>query len=433
MNRIKTLVWPNFTNVILLVPAILLYFFSNELTLVTLNSLMFNKICALKFNETICQNLKAYSNQSYFNEVEEAASLNNILMNLCFLIPAIVSLLMLISISDKTIDYRIPLFISVSGSMIQSLICIFSTFNNEQITIYLIYLAQIMNGILGGGSLCFISSCFSYVSIRPQAKQKALRITHDDNELEYNLTSIEQNSSQSQYNDRSIKYSICEACILIGQFFGSFSSGYLIDRKKDLENYTKVYIICTLVHFVIIIYLSLIFYFCMKVNNKSQENRESLVQNSEFESDDNMDSISPTRHTQTKCSICLSKIRIKISTIYEVAGVLIKKREKNYKYIINSLFLLYFLAASNSIGIMSIQYLYLIKEPISLTSTEYGMFKAANTFCKSISLLIILPILKRKFNVHDLILLLGGLSSEFITLIIFAVASIATNLIWIGK
>ena len=113
--------------------------------------------------------------------------------------------------------------------------------------------------------------------------------------------------------------------------------------------------------------------------------------------------------------------------------LLSKRRERNARFQINSLLVLYFFGASISLGIVSLQYLYLVKKPISLLQTEYGIFKAMNTLFRAIALLIVLPVLKSYFQLPDYVLFILGLISELLNLVVFFVASFYAQIIWIGK
>lgn len=84
-------------------------------------------------------------------------------------------------------------------------------------------------------------------------------------------------------------------------------------------------------------------------------------------------------------------------------------------------------------GIMSLQYQYLIKRPIHMSQVDYGYFKAANTACRAIALLVVLPLLKRLFHTPDYVLFLLGFTSEFLNLVVFSVAYFVKLVIWFGK
>jgi len=111
--------------------------------------------------------------------------------------------------ADKKLNYQIPLLVSVAGSILNAGILIFATDLDGDVCFRLMLIAQVLGGIFGGGSLCFISSCFSHISIYEESV--------DSQRQEVTVTAEVENS-----NSRSIRFSLCEASLLIGQFLGWF-------------------------------------------------------------------------------------------------------------------------------------------------------------------------------------------------------------------
>lgn len=417
----------NYASVFLICPALFSYIFSNEVNIISLYGLVYRKLCLSKFNQTICDNIHDYKN--YSNEIQEISSQKMIYLNISFLIPAIFSIIQLASIGDRKLNYQLPLLVSVIGSIGQSLICYFSVEPDTDLSLNLLFFSQFLNGICGGGSLAFISSCFSHISLYEKQNSPV------------------DNSANGSFNDkinknRSIRYSICESSLLIGQFLGSFSSGYIIGNKRNLSNFKNAYIISFSIYVFVLVYTIVMFQY-LKRKQSSNSNTLSLS-NPVFES--------VSEYTNSQRSLISSseaEINFKPPTtikqkvfknmkkqfifIPESWSLLTKKRPYNARFQILSLLLLYFLGASISLGIVSLQYLYLIKKPISLTQIDYGIFKAINTLFRAFSLLIILPILKNKFSISENVLYILGLTSELLNLVVFSLASVFKYAIWIGN
>lgn len=138
--------------------------------------------------------------------------------------------------------------------------------------------------------------------------------------------------------------------------------------------------------------------------------------------------------TMTFCQNLLNLINFKqeITFFKDTFKLLTKKRDNNARTLLHLLFGAYFVGSTVSMGISSIQYLYLVKKPIYFTQTEYGLFKALNILFRTISLLIILPVLKH-FNFPDYYLIIFSISSELLNLVFYSVASFLNYLIWFGK
>ena len=197
---------------------------------------------------------------------------------------------------------------------------------------------------------------------------------------------------------------------------GSLLSGYLIGNKTELFGFKKTFIVSFSIYLFVFIYVLCMFRFCSK--------RFKLVSDQkEHEQED----------TQTKKNSCQVLLKNEIAFFTDAFKILSKKREANARFHIISLLIVYFIGASVSLGLSSIQYLYLVKNgSVQMSQINYGYFKALNTLTRAVSLLVILPILKY-YSVPDYWFYLIGITSELLNLIVFASASLFSSLIWIGK
>lgn len=239
----------------------------------------------------------------------------------------------------------------------------------------------------------------------------------------------------SSSSHRSIRYSICESCLLLGQFLGSLLSGYLIGNKLNLANFERVYIISFGIYAVVLLYTLVMFRYLKWRKARSQPLNAGLM--SLNTSDYLDDEVTPPTPSQVTVTPAASRSRLvfvknQFRFVIDTWRLLSKPRPNNSRFLIISLLLLFFLGCSISMGIMSLQYLYLIKKPIEMSQVDYGYFKALNTFCRAVALLVVLPLLKRLFKAPDYVLFLLGLTSEFLNLVVFSVAFFFKYIIWIG-
>lgn len=411
----------NFYHVLLICPAIVLYIYSNSLNLISLQSLVNRRICLFTYNQTVCDNLKNYTH--YADDIQQMSSQTMIYLDVCFLVPAILSILFMASVGDRRLDYERPLHVSIAGSLLQSFVCIFASLADMDHTasLSLLYAAQFVNGLLGGGSLCFISSCFSHISM--------MHVNNNNNQNDNG------EDSKKQQQNRSIKYSICEAFILIGQFLGSLTSGYLIGNRRDLKNFTRVFIVSFSLFLLVLIYTFLMFRHLKRQQQQTMSINPTALLNEEEDDESTTDSeqrVAVVNVNDKKHSLLASFKILVIQSLAENWHLLKRKRANNGRFQILSFFVLYFFGASISLGIMRIEYFYLIEAPIDFKQTDYGLFKALNTLMRSISLLLILPLLKRRLKMPDYYLYTIGLTSEFLNLVIFTLAHFNRNLIWTG-
>jgi len=412
--------------VFLICPALFTYIFSNDINIISLNSLVYRKICLQEFNETVCNNIRNFSS-NFSTLVQTESTQKMIYLNMAFLLPAILSIIQLASIGDRTLNYKVPLVVSVVGSIGQAVICYVAVEQSIELCFVLLFVGQVVNGACGGGSLAFISSCFSHIAVVSNLK-----------------------TASNAKKDSSIRFSLCESSLLLGQFFGAFSSGYIIGNKTNLNNFQHAYIISFSLYVAVLVYVILMFEY-LKRKEKNEKNaqlslmgiQQQIEASSSISASNSLD-VSMSSKTnlieneetrqQSKDSsnIVLKYLKKQLYFLIEVWRLLSKKRENNARFHILSLLALYFFGASISLGIVSLQYLYLIKKPISLTQVDYGLFKALNTLFRAISLLLVLPLLKNYFKVSDRLLYVMGLVSELLNLVFFAASSWYRYLIWIG-
>jgi hypothetical protein len=411
LSEIKLFI-SNYNHVLTVIPALFLFLFASELSFISQNSLVLRKLCISIYNQSLCEN-EVFTNKTLENDVELLSNDWNLWLNISFTIPAIISILYLVSDADRKSNYKIFMLVSLSGFIIYSLICTIAASQKPLTCMYLLLAAQFLNGILGGGTLAFITSCFGYVSI------------HDD-DAGKNCDRIE-----SKYSNRSIKYSILESSILFGRLLASMVSGFILSNKANFKFYQNSSIISLSIFILIFIYKVILFN-CLKKNKPV----ESFF-NRNFSRDQlNISSFGDDEEIQSNHVIIehkpKSKAIDKFLFIKDIWAALTKKRERNIRFYFLMFLFIYFLTTLVAFGISSIDYLFLRKMPISFSQTEYGLFRALNTLSKGVALLIILPILKNYFEISDRILFLIGLVSDIANYIVFSVSSINRNIIWIA-
>lgn len=164
MQRIRTSL-SKYWEICLIYPALFLYVFSNDINLIAQNGLVYRKTCLSKYNETICNSIQASSNANASIDVQESSSQTQIILNISFMIPAIVSLIHLSGIADRRLNYELPLLASLIGSICQAFICIFAVQSEFNLFYILMIFSQIVNAVFGAGCLAFISSCFSHIAL----------------------------------------------------------------------------------------------------------------------------------------------------------------------------------------------------------------------------------------------------------------------------
>lgn len=244
---------------------------------------------------------------------------------------------------------------------------------------------------------------------------------------------------------RSVRYSICESCLLLGQFIGSISSGYLIGNKRNLDNFRNVYLISLGIFIAVLIYTIAMFAYLKWQARKIQRlklddsglNTSISLNTSEYLQNDEILPKEARNQEIPEVSITsvteLSFFKKQFRFIFDIWTLMTRPRPNNARFLILALLFMFFIGSSISMGIMSLQFQYVVKRPIHMTQINYGYFKAANTACRAVALLIVLPVLKRFFNTPDYILFIIGFTSEFLNLVAFSLAYYFKFVIWFSK
>lgn len=421
----------DYTHALLICPALFLYIISSCINTITLYGLVYSKICLNEFNVTICNSLNN-KDKKYSIRLQELSTHKNVELNIAFVLPAFFVIIKLASMGDHLRNYKIPLIISLVGGIIHSLINIFATNQTYSLSFSMLLSSQFINGLCGGGSLSFISSCFSHITVNEHKvndniqKQRWDKNTNNgdcDNEKQCNsgarrLQQCYKVCDRQKYS--SIRYSICESCLLLGNFIGSFSSGYIIGNGRELSNIKRTYVLSFSLYLFVLFYTICVFKF-IKTRNDSgcgvgdgDEYDNTLIKKSEIcvdigigkdehcgdavNIDYNIQQQQQQEQQQKQSGHIRLFICYQFRFLCEAYILLMKNRANGGKILLITIFILYFL--KSSLNLSTVQYLYLIKNPISLSQIQFGTYKATNTLCRALSLLVFLPLLKRLFNIH---------------------------------
>ena len=415
LSALKTFI-SSYKYVFVVFPALFLFLFASELSFISQNSLVLHKLCVSIYNQTLCES-DVFRNKSLENEVESLSNSWNLWLNISFAIPSIISIFFLVSDADRKSSYKLFMLVSLSGFILYSSMCAIAATQEPNVCMYLLMTAQILNGIFGGGSLAFITSCLGFVSI---------------NDDKVNATNTR---TDSKYSNRSVKYSILESSILFGRLVASIISGYILSNRANFMLYRDSFLISLSIFAMLFIYM--IIMFCsFKVTTVSSV---VSVLNRNFNSSTDRLDISISGETDENISVIAERkpkkktnLIEKLFCVKDTWNVLMKRRERNIRFYFLMFLFIYFLTSVVTFGAGTIDYLFLTKIPISFNQTHYGLFRAMNTLLKGIALLIILPILKNYFDVSDSVLFIIGLVSDIFNYIVFSFASSIINIIWIA-
>ncbi|GAB1598348.1 proton-coupled folate transporter-like isoform X2, partial [Argonauta hians] len=174
---------------------------------------------------------------------------------------------------------------------------------------------------------------------------------------------------------RTIRIGIVESMIFLAGTLGIFLGGFL----PKYISYTWIFGIITICAVVALIYAVFV-----------------------------IEDISPNENSFHKSLTAIFKIK----HIKDLLAFITKPRDKNEQIVlfmaVGIMGILMFLIMGES----DIKLLYLRHSPISATVTQVGYYSSLSNLVQGIGLLVLLPLLKRCFNVNDFILCLTGLTSR---------------------
>ena len=384
-------------------PVLFIYMFSSSLSSPTEEGLLYKKVCLEYFDKIFCNDyftnlidrVEKYKihksdkelNFTYFknadtrlktgnfyfenreDKIQREASKWIMYTNMAISLPSFITTLMFGAWSDS-VNRKYPIMLSLIGLSISNLFYLLLSYDIEKYPLNLILLPNFLFGLFGSSNTLF-SSIFSYVSY------------------------------SSNENNRTIRLAFLESCIMIGGSIGLGISGLAIHK---LGFFITFFIVQNFI-WLTIAYTLL--------------NVKDIQPSIEF----NFEKI-PMMNDMP--SINSKNVLIKLFTfsyLKETLSVCFIKRSKSVNLYIFLLVSLFMLSSFVTSGESSIAYLYLRKSSISLTQAEYGYYRALRTFFLGISLLIILPIFKKKLNLSDSICILIGTISRSVVDLIYAFAN----------
>ena len=208
-------------------------------------------------------------------------------------------------------------------------------------------------------------------------------------------------------------------------------------------NFERVYVISFVIYVFVLVYVVIIFRILKHrkqkrcLNSQAANNNTLLSEREKLPTDESpkAETTDETGLSQTQpleSTVSKNFFKNQLGFLVDTWKLLSKPRANDTRFIIISLLILFYLGYSLSMGLLSLQYLYLVKKPIQLSQVNYGYFKAANTFFRALALLIVLPILKRVFKMPDYVLFVFGFTSEFLNLLVLSFSYFYRHIIWLG-
>ncbi|GFR57512.1 proton-coupled folate transporter-like [Elysia marginata] len=111
-----------------------------------------------------------------------------------------------------------------------------------------------------------------------------------------------------------------------------------------------------------------------------------------------------------------------LSTVRETWAFIVKPRDSNQKLLLALEITILNIVHMCTSGEGDILFLYLKRSPRSFTRAQYGYFKGSENFTRSLALVTLLPLLKRKLSFRDSTIIIIGLIFKTMTLVTLGVA-----------
>ncbi|KAK3599656.1 hypothetical protein CHS0354_029119 [Potamilus streckersoni] len=155
-------------------PLMFLYMFTTFFNILTLQDLVFQKVCYDKYDTYTCKQLHNTSYKNVEDDVQKATSRWILYINVAMGIPALFVLLFFMGPICDRVSRKLPLIIPLIGSLL-------STVNNLVNSVYMsapvgyLLIGSAING-LTGGYLAMIMAIFSYISYISSPEYKTIKL-----------------------------------------------------------------------------------------------------------------------------------------------------------------------------------------------------------------------------------------------------------------
>lgn len=181
-------------------PVMFLYMFGNFTQFITLQALVYDKVCLLNFNETICNNLNNKTFKMEEDLVQKTTSHWLLYTNLAMGIPSLFSVVLFIGPWGDRAGRKMPIVVSLIGAIFATGSAVLNALYMSAPLSYLL-IGAILNGLCGG-YIAALMSMYTYIAQVSTAENK------------------------------TVKIGILEAMIFLSGTLGTAISGVMLDRTS---------------------------------------------------------------------------------------------------------------------------------------------------------------------------------------------------------
>ena len=181
-------------------PVMFLYMFGNFMLFITVQSLIYDKVCQQNFNETICTNLNNESHKVEEEFVQKNTSHWLLYSNLAMGIPSLFSVILFIGPWGDRVGRKKPILASLIGA-------VFATTGSVLNAVYMLaplpylLIGSFLNGLCGG-YIAALMSMYTYIA------------------------------QVSTNTNKTVKIGILESMVFLSGTLGTSISGVILDRTS---------------------------------------------------------------------------------------------------------------------------------------------------------------------------------------------------------
>lgn len=155
-------------------PVMFLYMFANFTMFLTLQAFIYDKVCYLNFNETVCSNLNNKTFKKEEDFVQKTTSHWVLYANLSMGVPALLSVIMFVGPWGDRVGRKIPIMLSLFGSVMSTISAILNSIFMSAPLPYIL-IGSLLNGTCGG-YLAALMSMYAYIAHVSTTANKTVKI-----------------------------------------------------------------------------------------------------------------------------------------------------------------------------------------------------------------------------------------------------------------
>ncbi|WAR18216.1 PCFT-like protein [Mya arenaria] len=375
-------------------PVMFIYMFNVFLNFVTFQALVYDKVCKMKFNSTVCKNLENMTFALEEDTVQKTTSTWLLYSNLTMAVPGLLTVMFLLGPCGDRLGRKLPVLCPIIGAILSTVSNLVNAAYMDAPLEYLL-IGTVLSGLFGGyiGALMAMYTYIAHISSP----------TH-----------------------RTVRMGILEAMVFLSGTLGTAVSGVILDN-------TSYVFVFGLLAGLLLMGLG---YTVVWVDNIVPEQAESTPDPLGWAAvmlgvvKDVAMCVWKSRSNKNLLNLCLLSVIIFFLMLVNVVFCIEQSHFINLRNIPWSMIMikscLFIFTGENDIILIFTRH-----RPFKWSQTTFGLFKGTESLLRGLGMLILMPICKKIFAARDTVVMLAGLISKMISMIFYGLSQ-NTGVMFIG-